>query len=60
MTLDEIKIWRLEMKMSQEDFAHYVGVTTSTVNRWEQLRRIPSKMALTLMIQKKKEYDDKR
>jgi putative transcriptional regulator len=59
MTMDEIKVWRISMKMTQEDFAHFLGVTFTTVNSWENHHRRPSKMAMSLLTQKKKEYDER-
>lgn len=35
MEIEEIKKIRLLTKMTQEQFAHTIGVTTTTVNRWE-------------------------
>jgi DNA-binding transcriptional regulator YiaG len=31
--------------MTQEEFAHAVGVTVSTVNRWENSHREPNRLA---------------
>ncbi|HLK09760.1 MAG TPA: helix-turn-helix domain-containing protein [Candidatus Binatia bacterium] len=40
-----IKALRERLGLSQEDFAHAVGVTTSTVNRWEKGWSRPTKLA---------------
>lgn len=36
---------RREVKMTQEEFAHELGITVGTVNRWENGRFRPSKLA---------------
>lgn len=36
---------RRELHLTQEEFAHVVGVTVSTVNRWENARVEPSRLA---------------
>ncbi len=41
-----VKKLRKEMKLTQEQFAAKVGVTFSTVNRWENGRGNPSPLAL--------------
>jgi DNA-binding transcriptional regulator YiaG len=35
--------------MTQEDFAHHIAVTVSTVNRWENGHADPSKLAWKAM-----------
>jgi DNA-binding transcriptional regulator YiaG len=40
-----IKKLRIQLKLSQEQFAARVGVTFSTVNRWEAGRSKPSPLA---------------
>jgi len=42
----DIKELRLKLGLSQEEFAHKLGVTLSTVNRWEKGHFKPSKLAL--------------
>ncbi|MDP1688826.1 MAG: helix-turn-helix domain-containing protein [bacterium] len=42
---EAIKDLRRKLGLTQEEFAHQVGVTFSTVNRWEIGRAIPSKLA---------------
>lgn len=42
---DRIKWLRLRVGMTQEDFAHDLGVTVATVNRWENGRIEPSRLA---------------
>jgi putative transcriptional regulator len=40
-----IRELRLRLKMTQEEFAHSLGITVSTVNRWENGHSEPSKLA---------------
>ena len=40
-----IKTLRQRMRMTQEEFAHAIAVTVSTVNRWENLHAEPSRLA---------------
>jgi putative transcriptional regulator len=40
---------RLETGLTQEEFAAELGVTCSSVNRWENQRGKPSKLALKLI-----------
>jgi putative transcriptional regulator len=45
-----VRSLRRELKMTQEEFAHELGITVGTVNRWENGRFRPSKLArATLM-----------
>lgn len=44
-----IKEIRVQLDLSQEDFAREVGVSYATVNRWENGRFLPSRMALRLV-----------
>ena len=46
MTPDEIKELRKKMDMSQEKFAHILGTTVGTINRWELGKFKPSKIYL--------------
>lgn len=43
----EIKELRLKLGLTQEQFAAKVGVTFSTVNRWENGKSVPSPLAST-------------
>ena len=45
MKVSEITQLRKQMMLTQEDFAHELGVTASTVNRWERGESVPSRMA---------------
>lgn len=45
MTGAEVKTLRVNLGMTQEDLAHELGVTVSTVNRWENGHTRPSRLA---------------
>jgi DNA-binding transcriptional regulator YiaG len=40
-----IRSLRRQLGMTQEEFAHEIAVTASTVNRWENAHATPSKLA---------------
>jgi putative transcriptional regulator len=40
-----IRTLRQQLGMPQEEFAHEIAVTVSTVNRWENAHAEPSKLA---------------
>ena len=40
-----IRDLRQKLNMTQEEFAHALGITVSTVNRWENGHSEPSKLA---------------
>ena len=44
-TNERIRKLRMELNMTQESFAHEIGVTFATVNRWENGRTTPNKVA---------------
>lgn len=44
-----ISALRRRLKMTQEEFAHAIGVTVSTVNRWENGHIEPSRLARKAM-----------
>ncbi len=44
-----INALRRRLKMTQEEFAHAIGVTVSTVNRWENGHIAPSRLARKAM-----------
>ena len=51
MTIDEnkfselVKEVRKQLGISQEELAHKLGVSFSTINRWENCKTKPSKLA---------------
>lgn len=44
---DIIKNIRLVLKLSQEDLAHELGVSFATINRWENRKSAPSRLAMS-------------
>ena len=46
MNGSEIKEVRQLLGQTQEEFAHQLGVTLSTVNRWENQKTVPSRLAV--------------
>jgi len=44
-TRNLIRTLRQQLGMTQEEFAHEIAVTVSTVNRWENSHAEPSKLA---------------
>ena len=52
MTFSEvIKCIRKELGITQEELAHELNISFSTVNRWENGYRIPKKMAIVCLIE---------
>jgi DNA-binding transcriptional regulator YiaG len=49
MDPQRIRELRQRMQMTQEDFAHMIGVTFSTVNRWENGKSQPNRIAIRLL-----------
>jgi putative transcriptional regulator len=47
---DFVRSLRRELKMTQEEFAHELGITVGTVNRWENGRFRPSKLARATLV----------
>jgi len=41
-----VKDIRKQLGLSQEELAHALGVSFSTINRWENGKTVPSKLAL--------------
>ena len=51
----DIKKLRKRLALTQEEFAHEIGVTFATVNRWENAKAKPSRLALrTLAVLREK------
>jgi DNA-binding transcriptional regulator YiaG len=44
-----IKKIRSELGITQEDFAHAISSTTTTVNRWENDKTTPNRMAKAMI-----------
>ncbi len=44
MTGDEVLEFRKSLGVSQEKFAHMLGTTTNSVNRWERGKAKPSRL----------------
>ncbi len=49
MDAERIRGIRTRMQLTQEDFAHLIGVTFSTVNRWENGKSTPNRIAQKLL-----------
>ena len=45
MSGTEIRNLRKKARLTQEEFAHAIGITVSTANRWEMGHSKPSKLA---------------
>lgn len=57
---ETIKTIRSQLKMTQTEFANAVHVSFSTVNRWENDKVIPNRMARALIMDfcEKKDVDE--
>jgi len=51
---DRIRELRMSMNMTQENFAREIGVTFATVNRWENGRTTPNRVAQKVLQQMEK------
>ena len=47
---ETIKAIRVELQMTQTDFGEAVHVSFSTVNRWENNKVVPNRMARALIL----------
>jgi putative transcriptional regulator len=47
---DFVRALRRQLKLTQEELAHELGITVGTVNRWENGRFRPSKLARAMII----------
>jgi DNA-binding transcriptional regulator YiaG len=45
----DVKVLRKQLGLTQEEFAHEIGVTFATVNRWENHKSKPSRLALRVL-----------
>ena len=59
MEAKEIKRMRLKLKLSQQIFATNLGVSITTVSRWENGVSIPSHLALSKLEEMNKEEENK-
>lgn len=57
MKSEDIKALRKALGLTQEDFAHEVGVSFATINRWERGQVKLSKLAITKMQQMKAQHE---
>ena len=58
-----LKQTRIEMKMSQEDFSRFLGVSYQTLSRWERGICDPSRLAtekVERLLKQQKEYEHER
>ncbi len=61
MTPEELKSWRKKAGYTQEELAQILGITKTTVYRWEAaMREIPPFLALALECLEKKKGGEKR
>lgn len=44
-----VREMRSRLKLTQEEFAAHLGVTFISINRWENSKNRPSKMAIKLL-----------
>lgn len=58
MTPEEIKVLRIKLGLTQEKFASKLGISFSTVNRWENGASKPSGLAIYRMKELEKEEID--
>ena len=49
----EIRTLRKGLGLTQEEFAHEIGVTFATVNRWENGKSKPSRLAVRILAELK-------
>ncbi|MGQ9591416.1 MAG: helix-turn-helix transcriptional regulator [Planctomycetota bacterium] len=52
-----IRELRQRLDLTQEQFAHRVGVTYSTVNHWENGKRVPLPVLVKRLVEMKAELD---
>jgi len=46
----DIRTLRKQLGLTQEEFAHQIGVTFATVNRWENGKSEPSRLAIKMLM----------
>jgi DNA-binding transcriptional regulator YiaG len=47
---EEVQQIRKELKLTQQELAHELGVAVSTINRWENGKSQPGRMACKLLL----------
>lgn len=57
---DVIKGLRQELKLSQEKFANQLGVSFTSLNRWENHKTMPSSLALQIINSRLEQLDDNK
>lgn len=55
-----VKELRERLRMTQEQFAQKVGVTYSTVNRWENGNRMPQPFLVRRLLELKADLDGRK
>jgi DNA-binding transcriptional regulator YiaG len=55
-----VKELRHRLEVTQEQFAQKVGVTYSTVNHWENGKRVPQPFLVRRLLELKEELDGKK
>jgi putative transcriptional regulator len=55
-----VKKLRVRLQLTQEQFAQQIGVTYSTVNHWENGKRMPQPFLLRRLQEVKEEVDSQR
>ncbi len=50
LTAVEVQEIRKELRLTQQDLAHELGVAVSTINRWENGKTQPGRMACKLLL----------
>ena len=58
MIKNRLKYWRKRLKMTQEEFARFVGFTQSNISHWEGNRLLSPDNALEIMQKLKSLYPD--
>ncbi|OQW39153.1 MAG: hypothetical protein A4C66_11255 [Nitrospira sp. HN-bin3] len=53
-----VKDLRVRLHLTQEQFAQKVGVTYSTVNHWENGKRVPLPFLVKRLVEMKAELDE--
>ena len=46
ITAEQVQQIRNNLQLTQEEFAHKIGVAHSTIHRWERGKSMPSRLAL--------------